>query len=148
MEGSPHTEAKRFLHDVETTGPPVRQSPYRLKGLDAADLETRITDDLAGGQLIDGERDEGWASPGFVVRSPKVRMVVDYRKVTSRTRKSVFPIPRGDDQKTEVAKAYLVTILDAVWGSAMLKSLEGLASDWPWCPRQAFTYRFACRSAR
>ena len=90
LEGSPRSVVKCFLHDVETTGPPVRQAPYRLKGLDAAYLEKRISDDLARGQLVEGGGDEEWASPGFVVRSPKVRLVVDYRKANSPTHDGLF----------------------------------------------------------
>ncbi len=43
-------------------------------------------------------------------------MVVDYRKVNSRTARSTFIIPRGDDQKQKVAAARLISVLDAVSG--------------------------------
>ena len=43
-------------------------------------------------------------------------MVVDYRKVNSRTVRSTFLIPRGDDQKQRVAAARLISMLDAVSG--------------------------------
>ena len=56
------------------------------------------------------------ANVGVVVRYPKVRMVVDYRKVNSRTVRSTFLIPRGDDQKQKVAAAHLISMLDAVSG--------------------------------
>ena len=68
---------KCFEHDVEVTGLPVRQAPYRLKGQDEEALERCVAEDLLAGQLVPGEGDEQWLSPAFVVRYPKVRMVVD-----------------------------------------------------------------------
>jgi len=115
-EGTPRTTLKCFEHDVEVTGAPVRQAPYRLKGQDQEALERCIEEDVRVGQLVPGEGDEQWLSPAFVVRYPKVRMVVDYRKVNSRTVRSTFLIPRGDDQKQRVASAHLITMLDAVSG--------------------------------
>ena len=116
LEGTPHTVVKCFEHDIEIEGTPVRQAPYRLKGEGSKDLEKCIADDLARGQLIPGTGDEEWTSPGYVVRVPKLRMVVDYRKVNAKTRRSWFLIPRGDDQKAQVARAWLISLLDAVWG--------------------------------
>ena len=86
------------------------------EGEDAKDLEKCIQDDVSRGQLIPGTGDEEWTSPGFVVRHPKLRMVVDYRRVNSKTRRAYFLIPRGDDQKAQVSKAWLISLLDAVWG--------------------------------
>ena len=51
-------------------------------------------------------------------------MVVDYRRVNAKTKRSVFLIPRGDDQKQEVCRAWLTTMLDAVWGVQSYKEFE------------------------
>ncbi len=79
-------------------------------------MEACVRDDLKSGQLVRGDGTEEWTSPAFVVRYPKVRMVADYRRVNARTRRSVFIIPRGHDQKAAVAPAHFVTMLDAVSG--------------------------------
>jgi hypothetical protein len=116
IENTPRTVLRCFRHDVETVGAPVRQPPYRLKGPEQDALEACVRDDLKSGQLVRGDGSEEWTSPAFVVRYPKVRMVVDYRRVNARTRRSVFILPRGDDQKAAVAPAHLVSMLDAVSG--------------------------------
>ena len=107
---------KCFEHDINPTGTMARQQPYRLKGPDQTALEKCVQEDLKRGQLIEGDGTEEATSPGFVVWKPKLRMVVDYRKVNSKTARFVFLIPRGDDQKAKVAMAYLISMLDAVWG--------------------------------
>ncbi len=39
LQDTPHTVVKCFEHDVEVVGSPIRQAPYRFKGVDAKDLE-------------------------------------------------------------------------------------------------------------
>ena len=58
VEGSPRTVLKCFDHDVDVTGLPVRQAPYRLKGQDQDALERCVAEDVLGGQLVPGEGDE------------------------------------------------------------------------------------------
>ena len=87
LEGTPHTVVRCFEHDVEQEAPWVRQAPYRLKGQDQVDLEKCIQDDLARGQLVEGTGDEDSTSPAFIVRKPKIRMVVDYRKANTRIKR-------------------------------------------------------------
>ena len=123
LERTPHTVVKGFLHDVITEGTPVRQPPYRLRGLDQQDVEKCVQDDLRRGQLTPGDGSEEWTSPGFVVRAgSKMKMVVDYRRLNQKTKRSVFLVPRGDDAKSEVAQAWLVTLLDAVWGFNQIRN--------------------------
>ena len=62
IEGSPRTTLKCFEHDVDVTGLPVRQAPYRLKGQDQEALERCVAEDLRSGQLLPGEGDEQWLS--------------------------------------------------------------------------------------
>jgi len=116
LDETPHTQVKCFEHDIELTGKVPRQAPYRLKGQDAEGLDKCIQEDVKRGQLIEGDGSEEITSPGFVVWHPKLRMVVDYRKLNAKTSRFVFLIPRGDDQKTKVAQAWYITMLDAVWG--------------------------------
>ena len=49
-------------------------------------------------------------------RQRKRRLVVDYRRVNSRTLRAVYFVRRADDIKSEVAGSVFMTFLDAVTG--------------------------------
>jgi hypothetical protein len=125
LDGSPRATAKGFRHDVEVTGHPVRRAPYRLKGTDLQSFEKRVAEDIKAGQLIEAEGDEEWASPAFVIRYPKTRVVVEYRKVNAHMVRSTFLVSRADDQKARAPQAHLITMLDAASGFNRIRNFRG-----------------------
>ncbi|CEL59204.1 hypothetical protein RSOLAG1IB_03137 [Rhizoctonia solani AG-1 IB] len=53
------------------------------------------------------------------------RLVVDYRKINSRSKKNVYPLPRPDDLMSKLQGAKLFTKLDLRWGYNNVRVKEG-----------------------
>ena len=96
----------------------------RLKGRDSQDVEDGITADLSRGQLERGN--SPWGSWAFPVRASgkKVRIVVNYQKVNSRTIRAIYYLRRADDCKQEVLGSIYITLLDAVSGFNQVPNSE------------------------
>ena len=69
----------------------------RLKGQELQDTEDGIIGDISRGQLTRGNNP--WGSWAFPVRAKgkKVRIVVNYKKVNSRTIRAIYYLRRADD---------------------------------------------------
>ncbi|KAF8754225.1 hypothetical protein RHS01_06321, partial [Rhizoctonia solani] len=53
------------------------------------------------------------------------RLVVDYRRLNSRTKKNVYPLPRPDDLMAQLRGAKVFTKLDLRWGYNNVRVKEG-----------------------
>jgi hypothetical protein len=88
----------------------------------AADVEWHIRQNVNLGVLVPGVG--AWATPAFVVAQkgkPHGRMVCDYRKVNSVTRRMYHPMPAVMEVIRSVMGANLFTGLDAVSGFNQLE---------------------------
>jgi hypothetical protein len=104
------------------TAEPVTQHPFRRSPEQAADVEWHIKQNVALGVLTPGVG--AWATPAFVVKQkgkPHGRMVCDYRKVNSLTRRMYHPMPAVMEVIRKVTGANLFSGLDAVSGFNQLE---------------------------
>ena len=96
----------------------------RLKGLDAQLAEDGIREEVNRGQLVRGNSPWGsWAYP--VAAHPagkKRRIVVDYRRVKSRTVRAVYYLRTADTVKGECVGSVFYSLLDAVAGFKQLRN--------------------------
>ena len=88
----------------------------RLKGRDLQDTEDGIQKDVLRSQLERGN--SPWGSWAFPVRAPgkKIRIVVNYQRVNSRTIRATYYLRRADDCKAEMLGSVYFSLLDAVSG--------------------------------
>jgi hypothetical protein len=96
---------------------PVSQQPYRRTPADAANLEYHIRQSIAQGVLK--PHVGAWATPAFVVKQrgkPHGRMVCDYRRLNSVTKRLHFPMPNLSDLLRRVSGSKYFTGVDAVSG--------------------------------
>ena len=144
IDGSPRTIIRGVMHDTVTVGGPVRGPPMRLKGLEAQLVEDGLREEVSRGQLVRGNSPWGsWAFP--VAAHPagkKRRIVVDYRRVNSRTVRAVYYLRTADTVKGECAGSVYFSLLDAVAGFNQLRNsaraqlvLAVLASSGCYLPR-------------
>ena len=95
---------------IETgTAASISQAPYR-----ASPEGWKIIDETLAELIADDvieESDSPWASPAILVRQKgKDRFCIDYRKVNEVTKADQYPIPRIDDNLSQLAgKAYFST---------------------------------------
>ena len=114
LEGSPRTTVRNVLHDCVPTGPPISQQPHNLKGEAAAWVDEKLEEEVQRGQLVRGS--SAWGSPPFPTKeapahkkSRKRRLVVDYRRVNARVRRSTYYCRKATD--------VLATAAGSVWYS-------------------------------
>jgi len=121
LEGSPRTTVRFVQHDTVPTGPPVRVPPHNLKGEAAQWIDDKLEEEVRRGQLERGN--SPWGSPPFPTkefaehrRQRKRRIVVDYRRVNARTRRSVYYVRPAAGVVADAAGSVWMTLLDAVTG--------------------------------
>ena len=90
-----HTKVAK--HTIETEGPPIYLPPYRVAQTHRVEIDKQIQEMLDGG--IIRPSNSPYSAPIIMVNKKDggSRMVVDYRKLNSQTRKGHFPIPRIDE---------------------------------------------------
>ena len=118
IDGASYTRVRGATYDVDVSASePISQQPYRKSPAEAEKCELHIKKNMAMGLLT---RHVGaWATPAFVVAQsgkPNGRLVCDYRRVNSVTRRMYYPIPRVDDTLRRCAGRRWLSSLDAVSG--------------------------------
>ena len=121
VEGSPRTTVRNVMHDCVPIGPPVSQQPHNLKGEAAAWVDEKLEEEVQRGQLIRGS--SAWGSPPFPTkeapahkRHRKRRLVVDYRRVNARVKRSTYYCRKATDVLASCAGSVWYSFLDAVTG--------------------------------
>ena len=121
LEGSPRTTVRNVLHDCVPTGPPISQQPHNLKGESAAWVDEKLEEEVQRGQLVRGS--SAWGSPPFPTKeapahkkSRKRRLVVDYRRVNARVRRSTYYCRKATDVLATAAGSVWYSFVDAVTG--------------------------------
>ena len=121
VDGSARTTVRGVAHDVVPTGPPVSSQPMHLKGESAEWVDKKLEEEVHRGQLVRGT--SPWGSAPFPTkeapehkRSRKRRLVVDYRRVNSRVKRSVYYCRRSSDVISAAAGSAFYTFVDAAAG--------------------------------
>ena len=121
VEGSPRTTVRNVMHDCIPIGPPVSQQPHNLKGEAAAWVDEKLEEEVQRGQLIRGS--SAWGSPPFPTKEApahkkarKRRLVVDYRRVNARVKRSTYYCRKATDVLASCAGSVWYSFLDAVTG--------------------------------
>ena len=97
---------------IETTGDPVCQRPYRAALTKRQVIETEIDQMLRDGVIEPSS--SPWASPVTLVlkRGGEWRFCVDYRTLNERTKKDRFPLPHVQDVFDNAGKGRICSTLD------------------------------------
>ncbi len=100
--------------EVEPGTVPVRSKPYRLSPLKEAAARENVALLIKNGLIRPSN--SPWASPIVLVPKAgapgKLRMVIDYRKLNSKTKKDAYPIPRIDECLALCRNAKWITTID------------------------------------
>ena len=87
--------------------------------------EAELQQSVALGQLERGNSPWGsWAFPTRASPRRKRRIVVDYRRVNSRTVRALYYLRRADDIKSEAAGSVFYSLFDAVNGFNQVQNSE------------------------
>mgnify|MGYP003297504747 CR=1 FL=1 len=129
LEGTPRTLLRHLMHDTIPTGPPVRTPPHNLRGEEAQWVDDQLQKEVESGQLERGNSE--WASPPFATkefaahkRQRKRRVVVDYRKVNSRTLRAIYHVRSADCIIRSIAGSARFSMLDACKGFNQIANTE------------------------
>ena len=129
LEDSPRTTVRFVKHDTVPTGPPCRTPPHNLKGEAAEWIDDQLEKEVKRGQLERGS--SPWGSPPFPTKDfaehkkqRKRRMVIDYRRVNSRTLRAIYYLRRAGDVISEAAGSVWLTLLDAVTGFNLIVNTQ------------------------
>ena len=121
LEGAPRTTILGVSHDTIPTGPPCKTPPHALKGESAEWIDEQLEKEVKRGQLERGS--SPWGSPPFPTREfaehrkqRKRRMVIDYRRVNSRTLRAIYHLRKASDVLSSAAGSIWMSMLDAVTG--------------------------------
>ena len=121
IEGTPRTTLLHLRHDTRPTGPPVRTPPHNLKAEEADFVDEQLEKEVKTGQLERGN--SPWGSPPFCTKEMAVhkkarkrRIVVDYRRVNSRTLRAVYYVRNQEDIVMACAGSVFLTLVDACKG--------------------------------
>ena len=143
VEGTSRTTVRKFAHDCVPTGPPVSSQPHSLRGEAAQWVDDRLEEECQRGQLIRGS--SAWGSVPFPTkempshkRFRKRRLVVDYRRVNARVKRSTYYCRRSTDVLAAAVGSVWYTFVDAVSGFHP-GILRGLGRFWPLLLVQAST---------
>ena len=103
---------------IPTTGPPIKQKPYRQELHKRMEVERQVQDMLDKGIIRPSH--SPWSSPITIVskKDGTSRFCVDYRKVNAITIKDSYPIPRIQD------------ILDGLGGATIFSTLDLRSGYW------------------
>ena len=125
VEGTTRTTVRKFAHDCIPTGPPVSSQPHSLRGEAAQWVE----EECQRGQLVRGS--SAWGSAPFPTKempSHKVfrkrRLVVDYRRVNARVKRSTYYCRRGTDVLAAAVGSVWYTFVDAVSGFNQIRNTK------------------------
>ena len=91
---------------------PISHRPYRLSPLEAEYLQKELEKYCKLGVI--SPSNSPWAAPVILVKKKngEYRMVIDYRKLNSVTKKDAYPLPRIDDLLDTLGKAKVFSALD------------------------------------
>ena len=119
---------RKFAHDCIPTGPPVSSQPHALKGEAAQWVDDRLEEEVQRGQLVRGP--SAWGSAPFPTkempnhkRARKRRLVVDYRRVNARVKRSTYYCRRSTDVLAAVGSVWY-TFVDAVSGFNQIRNTK------------------------
>ena len=128
-EGTTRTTVRKFAHDCIPTGPPVSSQPHALKGEAAQWVDDRLEEEVQRGQLVRGP--SAWGSAPFPTkempnhkRARKRRLVVDYRRVNARVKRSTYYCRRSTDVLAAAVGSIWYTFVDAVSGFNQIRNTK------------------------
>ena len=103
-------------HNIQTSGPPIRQPLRRLPQAMKPVVEREIQKMLEQGVIQHST--SPWSSPVVMVRKKDGawRFCVDYRKVNAATRQDAYPLPRIDATLDSLSGSVYFTTLDLASG--------------------------------
>ena len=104
-------------HTIDTGDqPPIRQHPRRIPFALRGKVTTMVQD-MLNNHVIQ-HSNSAWASPIVLVekKDGSFRFCVDYRRLSSATKKDVFPLPRIDDTLDFLSRSKYFTTLDLMSG--------------------------------
>ena len=128
-EGTTRTTVRKFAHDCIPTGPPVSSQPHALKGEAAQWVDDRLEEEVQRGQLVRGPSARGSAPfptkemPNHK-RARKRRLVVDYRRVNARVKRSTYYCRRSTDVLAAAVGSVWYTFVDAVSGFNQIRNTK------------------------
>ena len=121
VEGTPRTTIQGVSHDCIPTGAPVSSQPHALRGEAAAWVDEQLESEVARGQLVRGSSPSG-SAPFPTKEAPehkkqrKRRLVVDYRRVNARLKRSTYYCRQASDVLACAAGSAWFSFVDAVTG--------------------------------
>ncbi len=109
------TKTKAHVHLKEETIP-IKLPPYRASPIMASEIK-RSVEELLQSKLIQ-KSTSPWSFPVVVVAKPDgtYRFCVDYSKLTEKTVKDTYPLPRIDDTLDYLKGAEYFSVIDAYSG--------------------------------
>ena len=129
VEDTTRTTVRKFAHDCIPTGPPVSSQPHSLRGESAQWVDDKLEEECKRGQLIRGS--SAWGSAPFPTkempsykRHRKRRLVVDYRRVNARIKRSTYYCRRGSDVLAAAVGSVWYTFVDAVSGFNQIRNTK------------------------
>ncbi|KAG1484772.1 hypothetical protein G6F47_013503 [Rhizopus delemar] len=107
-----HTNLIQHKIILEKDTMPIRHRPYRLSPIEADYLQKELDKYCKLG--IISPSNSPWAAPVILVKKKNgdYRMVIDYRKLNTVTKKDSYPLPRIDDLLDTLGKAKIFSALD------------------------------------
>ncbi|CCO37539.1 Retrotransposable element Tf2 155 kDa protein type 2 [Rhizoctonia solani AG-1 IB] len=115
-------------YDIEielTEEGPLNSPLYSMTDAESVTLKQWLEDKLKAGKIHPSK--SPISSPVMFVpkKDGSRRLVVDYRKLNSRSKKNVYPLPRPDDLMSKLRGAKIFTKLDLRWGYNNVRVKEG-----------------------
>ncbi|KAF8754244.1 hypothetical protein RHS01_06464 [Rhizoctonia solani] len=104
---------------------PLNSPLYSMTDAESATLKDWLRDELKAGKIRPSK--SSISSPVMFVpkKDGSRQLVVDYRRLNSRTKKNVYPLPRPDDLMAQLRGAKIFTKLDLRWGYNNVRVKEG-----------------------
>ena len=135
-------EARVKPMQIETSGPPIHQRPYRTPLAKREAIDKEIDKMLKMG--IIRESSSPWASPVLLVpkKDGELRFCVDYRRVNEVTVKNRYPLPFIQDVFDQLGGARVFTTLDLRSGYHQVSLTEESIQKTAFvCHRGQFEYK-------
>ena len=128
LESAPRITILGVMHDTIPTGPPCKTPPHALKGEAAEWIDEQLEKEVKRGQLERGS--SPWGSLPFPTKEfaehrkqRKRRMVIDYRRVNSRTLRAIYHLRKASDVLSSAAGSIWMSMLDAVTGFNLIVNI-------------------------
>ncbi|CCO34526.1 hypothetical protein RSOLAG1IB_09741 [Rhizoctonia solani AG-1 IB] len=112
--------------EIELTKEGPLNSPlYSMTSAKSVTLKQWLEDELHAGKIRPSK--SPISSPIMFVpkKDGSYRLVVDYRKLNTRSKKNVYPLPRPDNLMSKLRRAKLFTKLDLCWGYNNIRVKKG-----------------------